>query len=106
LRETLRQHIRILKKLIASGCVLIMCPGLSGCMTLKTIDRAQGSPMLTLRLEEKPDGQVTFGSETEVFHETPPDPFYYMFVPITLAADVATSPFQIWAWATDYHPCK
>ena len=63
--------------------------------------------MLTMNFEEKPNGEVELGHGLNVVHETTPDGFYYILVPFTLAADIVTSPVQIWAWVTDYHlPCK
>jgi hypothetical protein len=105
-KERSEFQMLIHRRLIASGCLLAICLGLSGCITAKTIDRAQGSPMLTLNLENKPNGEVELGPGLKVVHETTPDGFYYIFVAFSLAADIVTSPVQIWAWATDYHPCK
>jgi hypothetical protein len=98
--------MRTQRRLIASGCLLGVCLCLAGCITAKTIDLAQGSPMLTLNLQNEPKGEVDPGTGLEVVHETTPDGFYYILVPFALAADIVTSPVQIWASATDYHACK
>ena len=68
-------------KIINCLVLIFACWGLCGCITNNTINRAKGYP------EDN-------GHGTKVATENP-SPGYYWLVPLTVSADVATSPFQL-----------
>jgi hypothetical protein len=92
-------------EIITSASLLATCFCLSGCMTANTIALAKGSPREFLKPVNTSDDALVVGSDP-IENTTKADVGYYVFIPVTLAADIVTSPVQIWAWLTDYHACK
>ena len=66
----------------------------NGCMTYGAIQRAKGkSGPFESDKKQKADGK--------------PHPEYYRLLPLTIPADIVTSPFQLYLWMlvhTDYGP--
>jgi hypothetical protein len=73
--------------------VLIACFTLCGCFTINTVDVAKGSPLDNGKGEKVPREE--------------PKPALYCLLPLTVVADIATSPFQalfmLWAYGTHWN---
>jgi len=78
-----KTHMKIFIHLICLS--LLLCS--SGCITSKTVDRAQGN-VSAMHKDDK--GAPVYDKR--------PEPGYYCLLPLTVAADVATSPIQIPVW--------
>jgi len=79
-------RLRLLKFMKALPLVLLLtvCLSQSGCMTMLTLDAAQGSPKKDSKGQMKPTKE--------------PQPAYYSLLPITFAGDIATLPCQDLWW--------
>jgi len=80
-------------KWLRIGFVLIACFSLCGCITMNTFDAAKGAPRDNGKGEKVPIEN--------------PKPGLYWLLPLTVAGDIATSPFQalfmLWAHATQWN---
>ena len=81
----------------------MVCVALAGCITSKAVNEARGNPGMFLH-PVHPDEATTATIVME--KTTEPNPSMYALIPFTLVADIVTGPIQIWAWLTDYRPCK
>ena len=90
-----RHDTRLVKANLIKQCIMLAltCSCLCGCITYSTIDAAKGSP------RKHGNGEMVPAAK--------PEPGYYWLVPLTVPADIVTSPFQgIWflmVWATDWN---
>jgi len=77
---------------VAASVTLVITQ--NGCMTYGAIQHAKGKPgVFDSDKNTKPDGK--------------PHPEYYRLLPLTVPADIVTSPFQLFFWNlvhTDYAP--
>ena len=89
-----RMRLQLATRLINCFVLALVCLSLSGCITY-TIDTAKGVP--------RDNGH---GAKVPLDE---PRPEYYWFVPLTIPADIATSPCQglffFFVWATGWHDC-
>ncbi len=68
-------------KIFKTIAFLVLLASVSGCITSNTVDRAKG--------------RVHTNSTGEVIVDEKPEAGYYWLVPLTVPADIATSPFQL-----------
>jgi hypothetical protein len=76
-------------KIFVSLGLIALLAGLNGCLTYKTIGRAQGTATGSFFLPTK-----SVDADGETVHLDKPRPGYYAFLPLTIPVDIATSPIQ------------
>ena len=68
-------------RILKTVSLLLVLLSVSGCMTFNTVEFAKG------RTHTDNDGKVIVDEK--------PKPGYYWLIPVTVPADIATSPFQL-----------
>jgi hypothetical protein len=76
-------------RIFVSLGLIALLAGLNGCLTYKTIGRAQGTATGSFFLPTK-----SVDADGEIVHLDKPRPGYYAFLPLTIPVDIVTSPVQ------------
>ena len=76
-------------KVLIGTMFIALLVSANGCMTYSTVQEAQGHP----------ENAVWIGkNQPRPNPDNKPHPAYYLLTPLTVPADIATSPFQVGYW--------
>ena len=82
-------------KTLFSVMLITLLAGLNGCMTQSTVKYAQGQPNEAWINNGFGSGYIGGGPQK-------PKPYYYFLLPLSIPADIATSPIQAIGYGLAY----
>jgi len=101
-------------KIIGSISLAVLLVGSNGCMTYDTVEHAEGNPGQTFfprgGSNNPADSYVSNGGRNVygayLVPTGDPHPAYYLLLPLTIPADIITSPFQgaFWIFLSVFGP--